>query len=271
MALQYPLVRLDDVPLVNAGGGADLKIPISVTEGSSTAAFHYTADPGAVSPRHRHTNCAEISYYITGHGTVEAAGQSADVRPGTCQLIPKNTAHHFHNSTDEQAQVIGFYLGAESLEATGFEPVDSDGSGSSDGVITVHIDDVQPENMDQKDGWFINDFRLPIGGHNGAASTLFRARFLPGAVHKKHRHENCEEIYYIISGHGLAGAGADRVEVQSGDFHYIPAGVEHWLHNLSVTEPIEVVGIYIDSGSVAETGYVYMGDVTEDDLVQRTA
>ena len=125
--------------------------------------------------------------------------------------------------------------------------------------------------MNKGEGWSITDFRIPLGKHNGSATTLFRARFFPGAVHKKHRHENCEEIYYIISGHGLAGAGPDRVEVRGGHFHYIPKGVEHWLYNLSGTEPVEAVGIYIGSGSVEDTGYVYMGDVTEEDIQARTA
>ena len=142
--------------------------------------------------------------------------------------------------------------------------------GFSDGIL-VHLDDVPPENMNEGDGWSITDFRLPIGKHNGSSTTLFRARFFPGAVHKKHRHDNCEEIYYIISGHGLAGAGDDRVEVRGGHFHYIPPGVEHWLYNLSDTEPVEAVGLYIGSGSVEDTGYVYMGDVTEEDLKARTA
>ena len=89
-------------------------------------------------------------------------------------------------------------------------------------------------------------------------------------MHKKHSHENCEEIYYIISGHGLAGAGPDRVEVTAGQFHYIPAGVEHWLYNLSETDPIHVVGVYINAGSVEETGYIYHGDVTPKDIKSRT-
>ena len=95
--------------------------------------------------------------------------------------------------------------------------------------------------------------------------------FVPGAVHKKHRHENCDEIYHVISGHGLAGAGSDRAEVRGGHFHFIPKGVEHWLHNLSDAGPIEVVGIYIGAGSVEETGYVYTGEVTEEDIRCRTA
>ncbi|OGA55653.1 MAG: hypothetical protein A3F74_24500 [Betaproteobacteria bacterium RIFCSPLOWO2_12_FULL_62_58] len=108
--------------------------------------------------------------------------------------------------------------------------------------------------MNAADGWSITDFRIPIGRHNGSPTALFWAKFMPGAVHKKHRHENCEEIYYVIRGH----------------VHYIPKGVEHFLYNLSKTEPLKAIGIYIGSGSVEKTGYVYMGDVTEADIKART-
>jgi hypothetical protein len=40
----------------------------------------------------------------------------------------------------------------------------------------------------------------------------------------------------------------------------------HWAYNLSKTEPLEAIGLYIGAGSVEETGYVYMGDVTEADV-----
>ena len=192
--------------------------------------------------------------------------------------MPAGVDHFFHNETkEEEAVVVGFYIGAGSVEDSGYrfagDVTEADlampREGFGEGIL-VHLDDVPKENMDAGDGWSITDFRIPIGTHNGSSTTLFRARFFPGAVHKKHRHDNCEEIYYIISGHGLAGAGPDRVEVRGGHFHYIPKGVEHWLYNLSETEPVEAVGIYIGSGSVAESGYVYMGDVTGDDIKART-
>ena len=44
--------------------------------------------------------------------------------------------------------------------------------------------------------------------------------------------------------------GQERAEVRGGHFHYIPKGVEHWCVNLSKTEPIEVIGLYIGAGSV---------------------
>ena len=134
----------------------------------------------------------------------------------------------------------------------------------------VHIDDVRPENMDESEGWSITKFCLPISKKQGSSSTMFHATFMPGAVHKKHRHEKCDEIYYVAAGHGLAGAGPDREEIRKGHFHYIPKGVQHWLYNLSDREPIITVGVYIGAGSVEETGYVYLGEVTEEDLKEYT-
>ena len=170
-------------------------------------------------------------------------------------------------------------MGAKSVEDTGYEFCGNVTEADlrmprrgklSDGIL-VHIDEVEPARMSEKDGWSITDFRMPIGRHNGASTTLFWAKFMPGAIHKKHRHENCDELYYIVRGRGIAGAGTDRAEVRGGHVHYIPRGVEHFLYNTSETEPLEAIGIYVGAGSVEETGYVYTGEVTEADLNARSA
>ena len=129
----------------------------------------------------------------------------------------------------------------------------------------THISDVTPENMNKGDGWLITEFRLPFSERQGVATTMFHARFNPGAVHKKHRHENCEEIYYLVAGEGIAGAGGATEEIRAGHFHYVPADTEHWLVNANEDVPIEVIGWYLGAGSVAATGYAYMGDVTDGD------
>jgi quercetin dioxygenase-like cupin family protein len=271
----YPLVHVDDIEpeKMDEKEGwviSEFRLPISGRQGSSTTAFHSVFRPGSTHAKHRHTSCDEIAVYLKGHGVVGLGDERAEVRAGHCRLMPRGSEHFFFNETkDEEALVVGFYAGAGSVEATGYEfrgeVTEADlrmpRRGLSQGIM-VHIDDVRPEHMDEGEGWRISDFRLPISRRNGSSTTLFRARFLPGAVHKKHRHDRCEEIYYIIRGHGLAGAGPDRVEVRAGHFHYIPRGVEHWLVNSSRTEPIEVVGIYVGAGSVEETGYAYTGEVT---------
>jgi len=285
MPLKYPLVHVDDVRPENMKEGegwaiSEFRLPISGRNGSSTTIFHSIFRPGSTHAKHLHRNCDEIAVYLQGHGVVGQRGERCEVRAGHCRVMPRGAEHFFFNETqNEEALVIGFYVGAKSVAETGYEfhghVTDADlrmprGKKFSDGVL-VHIDEVNPARMDPKNGWNITDFRVPIGRHNGSPTALFWAKFNPGAVHKKHRHDNCEEIYYVIRGHGLAGAGPDRAEVRGGHVHYIPKGVEHFLCNLSETEPIEVIGIYVGAGSVEETGYVYTGEVTEADVKTPTA
>jgi mannose-6-phosphate isomerase-like protein (cupin superfamily) len=280
MALKYPLVHVDEVRPENMKQGegwaiSEFRLPISGKNGSSTTLFHSIFRPGSTHAKHLHSRCDEIAVYLKGHGTVGQSGERTEVRPGHCRLMPKGSEHFFHNETkDEEGLVIGFYVGAKDVKDTGYE-FRGDVTAADlkqprvpkfkEGTL-VHIDEVKPLHMDAKDGWSITDFRMPIGRHTGSSTALFWAKFMPGAVHKKHRHDDCEELYYVIRGHGLAGAGPDRAEVRGGHVHYIPKGVEHFMYNLSKTEPLEVIGVYIGAGSVEETGYVYSGDVTQADL-----
>ena len=285
MPLKYPLVHVDDVRPENMKEGegwaiSEFRLPISGRNGSSTTLFHSIFRPGSTHARHLHRNCDEIAVYLKGRGIVGQGNERMEIRPGHCRLMPKGSEHFFYNaSQDEEGLVIGFYVGATSVADTGYEfrghvteadlkapRVDKFHQGT-----LVHIDDVTPARMSAKDGWSITDFRMPIGRHNGSPTTLFWAKFMPGAVHEKHRHENCDEIYYVIRGRGLAGAGPDRAEVRGGHVHYIPKGVEHFLYNLSTTEPLEAIGVYVGAGSVEETGYVYTGEVSEADIKARTA
>jgi len=271
--LRYPLIDVDSVAAADGGQRLLTDIP----EIESALAYHLTIPPGGSRGRQTNRNADEALICLEGGGIAGVGSGRAEMRAGHCQLIPQGEEYFFFNNGDSDAVLVGFYIGVTDADGIGLEhgaPVSPDerhgaATGISNGLF-VHLDDVTPENMDRGDGWNITDFRLPLSGHIGCTSTLFRARFFPGAVHAKHRHENCEEIYYIISGHGLAGAGPDRVEVHGGQFHFIPSGVEHWLHNLSDSEPIEAVGIYVGASSVKDTGYVFMGNVSAEDVAARS-
>lgn len=278
MRLQYPLadiasVRTENLSQLLPGSRFDARLPISGRDGSSTMALHGIYRPDDYHARVIFHDCDQILIYLSGSGIVGIDDQYIKVRAGHCLHVPRGSEYSFYNSASDKAIIVSFIIGASDFAKTDYECSSEQAFDETVPLVAalnrgtlVHLDDIKPENMDRGDGWLISDFRLPIAQHNGSRSTLFRARFSPGAIHKKHCHQDCEEIYYVISGRGLAGAGNDRVEVRGGHFHYIPKGVEHWLYNLSDTEAIEVVGIYINAGNVAETGYVYMGDVTRDDL-----
>ena len=132
----------------------------------------------------------------------------------------------------------------------------------------VHLEDVAPEEIKEKDGWRKMDIRFIITGERQGSKncTMFRAFFPPGARHMKHSHSNSDELFYMIRGHGASGAGKKEYEMRAGSAHFIPKGVTHWLRNLSETEPIEVVGVYLQAGNLKESGYVFEGEVTEKDM-----
>lgn len=277
MDLRYPLIDAESVEPSELGNGAStgskLRLFENIPEINSSVTYHLTIPPGGSRGRQINRNADEALFCVQGSGIAGVGSDTAQMSTGHTQLIPKGQEHFFVNNGDSDAVIIGFYIGVSNAGEIGIEattPITLDDiKGSNSGItegIFVHLDDVTPENMDKGDGWHISDFRLPLSAKNGSGSTLFHARFFPGAVHAKHRHENCDEIYFVASGHGFAGAGPDRVEVHGGQFHFIPSGVEHWLHNLSETDPIVGVGIYVDAGSVSDTGYVFMGNVTDDDL-----
>ena len=126
MSIKYPLVHVDDVRPENmkAGEGwaiSEFRLPISGRNGSSTTLFHSIFRPGSTHAKHLHRNCDEIAVYLKGHGTVGQRNERAEVRAGHCRLMPKEAEHFFFNETkDEEALVIGFYVGAGSVEETGY-------------------------------------------------------------------------------------------------------------------------------------------------------
>jgi quercetin dioxygenase-like cupin family protein len=131
----------------------------------------------------------------------------------------------------------------------------------------VNLKDVAPEPVKEEAGWKKMDIRFTVTGEREGSKdcTMFRALFPPGARHMKHSHSNSDELFFMIRGHGASGAGDKEHEMTAGCSHFIPKGVTHWLRNLSATEPIEVVGVYLNAGNLKESGYVFEGEVTEKD------
>lgn len=279
MELKYPLVHVDDVVPENMQKGegwaiSEFRLPISGKHGSATTVFHSIFRPGSAHAKHVHNRCDEIAVYLRGHGVVGQSNERTEVRPGHCRLMPKGSEHFFFNETkDEEGLVIGFYVGATSVADTGYAfkgnvtAADTSmqrGKSFSEGIL-VHIDSVIPARPGAVEGWCVTDFRLPIGRHNGSPNALYWATLNPGDVQHKHRHERCEKVYYVIRGNGIAGAGADRVALRAGHVHFIPQGVEHFLHN-GASEPLEVIGVMTRAGNIEESGYVFTGEVTPADL-----
>jgi uncharacterized RmlC-like cupin family protein len=109
-----------------------------------------------------------------------------------------------------------------------------------------------------KPGWNNMDVRWLITRDTvGASQSVFGVTYFPpGAKHDVHRHENAEEVEYLIAGSGIARVGRDNVAMAVGDAVFVPCNEYHGFHNTSDTETAVMVWSYAGAASLEEAGYV---------------
>ncbi len=286
MALEHPYVRIASVTpekLDEREGWAisDFRVIISGKEGCSSIMYHAALRPGDRHHKHRYENCDMQYHVVSGHGLAGAGADRVEVHPGHFHYIPRGVEHWLVNlGRHDPLVIIGFYDRVARLQDTGhvyLGAVEAADLAAPRTLRTedleyplVHNDAVPLVKVSREEGWTQDYFNEPLNRSHGAGSCWMQGYFGPHTVHMKHRHNRCEEICYILKGHGLAGVGGDRAEVFAGDVHYIPAATEHWLANISDTEDLCAPGWYIGVGGLDESGFEYLGPVTADDLKERT-
>ncbi|RJQ09450.1 MAG: cupin domain-containing protein [Bacillota bacterium] len=131
----------------------------------------------------------------------------------------------------------------------------------------IHVKDVKPARVGPGTGWQNVDIRFVVGSEVAGPGNLtwWRTLFTPGATHHKHRHNLADEVFYVIRGRAAQGIGTTEYEVTPGVSVFIPRGATHWLRTLEPNEPVEVVGVYVGGSTVEESGYEYVGPVSEVD------
>jgi mannose-6-phosphate isomerase-like protein (cupin superfamily) len=89
----------------------------------------------------------------------------------------------------------------------------------------------------------------------GAKELTFMYNKFAGkaSLHRKHKHDDCEEIMYILSGKGVGGVGEHESIQQAGDTIFVPRGVIHWFYN-PFDEPLEMYTVY-SKPSLRKAGY----------------
>jgi mannose-6-phosphate isomerase-like protein (cupin superfamily) len=65
----------------------------------------------------------------------------------------------------------------------------------------------------------------------GAEQTLGICHIKPGARNPRHYHPNCEEVLYMLSGHGQHSFEDDTIDLKPGMTIRIPVGVTHNMTN----------------------------------------
>ena len=133
-------------------------------------------------------------------------------------------------------------------------------------IKVIQTMDVAPERMEERNGWAISEFRLPITGETGSATTVFHSIFRPGSTHAKHLHTKSDEIAVYLSGYGVVGQGDSRAVVTAGHCRMMPKGSVHFFHNETDSEDARVIGFYMNAPDVAGTGYEFHGKVEDVDI-----
>lgn len=82
-----------------------------------------------------------------------------------------------------------------------------------------------------KDGSEILELIHPDIVSCSGRQSLAEARLTPGQKTQRHRHLVTEEIYHILSGHGLMECAGNIFSVQPGDSIVIPPGAIHAMDN----------------------------------------
>ena len=78
--------------------------------------------------------------------------------------------------------------------------------------------------------------------------------FPPGSVHVLHRHPNCEQLTYALSGPSLHLSTDGKTRVEEGEAVFVAQGEWHGIEN-DTDQPATVLIVYGGVGNLAEAGY----------------
>jgi mannose-6-phosphate isomerase-like protein (cupin superfamily) len=120
--------NLRDVPKVEGlkrdDGWVDMQVQFLVDK-KSAGADHVVGwtvlKPGARHERHLHRNCDEFFIVLKGHGTIYTDDGEQPSGEGDVVYSPRGCWHGFNNTSNEDVVLVWGWMGAGSIEASGYE------------------------------------------------------------------------------------------------------------------------------------------------------
>jgi quercetin dioxygenase-like cupin family protein len=126
----------------------------------------------------------------------------------------------------------------------------------------VHLDAVKyAEGLKADEGWIEMKVQFLISESNADAKEVVFGRtiFPPGSRHDWHRHQNAEEVQYLLSGEGVVLDGDDEIPVIAGDVVHTHKGQWHGFRNTSPDQDAVVIWLWAGAGSREAAGYEARG------------
>src|SRR5262245_49739613 len=130
-----PMYRtnLRNVPKVESlpreDGWVDMQVQFLIDK-RSAGADHVVGwtvlKPGARHERHRHRNCDEFFIVLKGHGHIYSDRGEVPSVEGDVVYSPRTCWHGFNNTSQEDVVLVWGWMGAGSIEASGYEVPEHD-------------------------------------------------------------------------------------------------------------------------------------------------
>lgn len=196
-----------------------------------------TVDPGGSSEIVSYPAEEQIYYILEGAGTLLYDGQKQAVRQNDFMYLPVDIKHGMANSSTKPVRllIMGFKIpeGMKALPPPGLQLANSE---------DVELKQLSGHGPTSRFKLLLGPTTAGKRDRIAAANVvieMFLMDFAPGGTNIPHHHDNAEEIYYVLRGHGdmVAGGGMDGNEGR----HPSRAG-DAWFFRLNAT-----VGFY--SGS----------------------
>jgi quercetin dioxygenase-like cupin family protein len=209
-----------------------------------------------------HVHSFEESFYVlAGNPVLDVEGQSIELGPGRCGVLPVGTAHAWRNPGGEPARFFEMQAPRAREDDdpappdTFFVPEDPGGE-----VAAVDLRDPRNQRYFRLDMNQMEVDNLKLGSQVGepqvsasmatallaysgiavkmlvderlgaALHTMFMVHYQPGGVAHPHDHP-LEESYLIIDGEVTAEAAGERFRMGVGDFLWCGAGCVHAFYN----------------------------------------
>ncbi len=221
------------------------------------------APGGRIDP---HVHSYEESFYVlAGNPVLDVGGQSVELGPDRCGVLPVGTPHAWRNPSGEPVRFFEMQAPRAREDDdpappdTFFVPEDPGGE-----VAAVDLRDPRNQNFFRLDMSQMEVDNLKLGSQVGepqvsasmatallaysgiavkmlvderlgaALHTMFMVHYQPGGVAHPHDHP-LEESYLIIDGEVTAEAAGERFRMGVGDFLWCGAGCVHAFYNESDT------------------------------------
>ena len=188
-----------------------------------------TVEPGGKSQSVTHEDEESVYYVLEGKGVLHSGEQAVAISKDDFFYVPLDTEHSFSTSSGLQDSLNVMVMGFKVPEEPAIEPATD--------LQLASAKEVKFQTLEQNNHGPTSRFRLLLGTTRSkrdklaAASqvlSLYVIDFDHGGTNIPHRHENEEEIYFLLQGKGemVAGETPDeepkRYAVEAGDAFFFP-------------------------------------------------